>query len=172
MPGWQVDPSTWQSFMRGEHPRKDTGLVPLARDGRRGKECCPQCQLTSSHRSPPVHLLLLPIINVPFERIGMDLKGPLPKCARGHEYILTIVCYANQYPEALPLRKAISRSIARKLVLLFSCVGIPRELLTDQGTPLISKLIKDLAHSYRSTTSVPQFITLRQMAWWNSTTRP
>eukprot|EP00063_Salmo_salar_P014535 XP_013989370.1 PREDICTED: uncharacterized protein LOC106566074 [Salmo salar] len=37
---------------------------------------------------------------VPFERMAMDLVGPLVKTARGHQYILFIVDYTTRYPEA------------------------------------------------------------------------
>lgn len=72
----------------------------------------------------------------------MDMVGPLLKSALGHEYILVIVNYITRYPEALPLRKTIY--IATELVLLFSRVGIPKELLTNQGMPFVSKLMADL----------------------------
>ncbi len=94
----------------------------------------------SPRMSPPSPLIPLPIIEVPFERIGMNLVGPLPKSARGHEHILVIIDYATRYPEAVPLRKAT----ARKLFLLCSRVGIPTEILTDQGTPFMSRLMADL----------------------------
>lgn len=68
--------------------------------------------------------------------------GAASQVRPGHEYILVIGDYITRYPEVL--RKATSKSIARELVLRFSHVGIPKELLTDQGTPLISKLMKDL----------------------------
>ncbi|KAL0194996.1 hypothetical protein M9458_008568, partial [Cirrhinus mrigala] len=108
-------------------------------------EACPTCQRTSPRKPPPSPLIRLPIIEVPFERIGMDLVGPLPKSARGHEHILVIVDYATRYPEAVPLRKATAKNIARELFLLFSRVGIPSEILTDQGTPFMSRLMADLA---------------------------
>ncbi len=107
-------------------------------------QACPTCQRTSPRKSPPSPLIPLPIIEVPFERIGMNLVGPLPKSARGHEHILVIVDYATRYPEAVPLRKATAKSIARELFLLCSRVGIPAEILTDQGTPFMSRLIADL----------------------------
>ncbi|KAL0148578.1 hypothetical protein M9458_056125 [Cirrhinus mrigala] len=108
-------------------------------------EACPTCQRTSPRKPPPSPLIPLPIIEVPFERIGMDLVGPLPKSARGHEHILVIVDYATRYPEAVSLRKATAKNIARELFLLFSRVGIPSEILTDQGTPFMSRLMADLA---------------------------
>ena len=75
----------------------------------------------------------------------MDLVGPFPRSARGHQYILVIMDYATRYPEALPLRTMASKGIARELMLLISRVGIPDEILTEQGTPFMSKIMKDLA---------------------------
>ncbi len=107
-------------------------------------QACPTCQRTSPRTPPPSPLIPLPIIEVPFMRIGMDLVGPLPKSARGHEHILVIVDYATRYPEAIPLRKATSKAIGQELFLLCSRVGIPSEILTDQGTPFMSRLMADL----------------------------
>lgn len=73
----------------------------------------------------------------------MELISLPHKSARGHEYILVMVDYATCYPEAVLLWKATSKNIARLLVFFFSCVGLPKELLTDQGTPFILKLIAD-----------------------------
>ncbi len=63
-------------------------------------QACPTCQRTFPHHPPPSPLILLPVIEVPFERIGMDLVGLLSKSAQGHEHILVILDYATRYPEA------------------------------------------------------------------------
>uniref|UniRef100_A0A3B1KDF6 Gypsy retrotransposon integrase-like protein 1 n=1 Tax=Astyanax mexicanus TaxID=7994 RepID=A0A3B1KDF6_ASTMX len=118
---------------------------------------CSTCQLTSPYKPPPAPLVPLPIIETPYQRLGMDIVGPLPKSGRGHEYILVMVDYATRYPDAVPLRKATSKAIAKELVLLMSRVGIPKEILTDQGTPFVSKLMNDLCRLLqvkRLTTSV------------------
>ncbi|XP_073699827.1 NLR family CARD domain-containing protein 3-like [Garra rufa] len=105
---------------------------------------------TTSPRKPPRSPLIpLPTIDVPIERIGMDLVGPLPKSARGHEHILVVVDYATRYPEAVPLRKATAKNIAQELFQLFSRVGIPTKILTDQGTPFMSRLMADLCRLLR-----------------------
>ncbi|KAL0176818.1 hypothetical protein M9458_029148, partial [Cirrhinus mrigala] len=112
-------------------------------------QACPTCQITAPRTPPPSPLIPLPIIEVPFERIGLDLVGPLPKSARGHKHILVIVDYATRYPEAVPLRKATAKAIAQELFLLASRVGIPAEILTDQGTPFMSRLMADLCRLLR-----------------------
>uniref|UniRef100_A0A8C1VW95 Gypsy retrotransposon integrase-like protein 1 n=1 Tax=Cyprinus carpio TaxID=7962 RepID=A0A8C1VW95_CYPCA len=107
-------------------------------------QACPTCQRTSPSTPPPSPLIPLPIIEVPYERIRMDLVGPLPKSARGHKHILVILDYATRYPEAIPLRKATAKAIAQELFLLSSRVGIPAPILTDQGTPFMSRVMADL----------------------------
>lgn len=64
----------------------------------------------------------------------MDLVGPLqPPTDRGNRYILTVVDYATRYPEAVALRGIETERVAEALVDIFSRVGVPSEMLTDQG---------------------------------------
>ncbi|XP_075939166.1 uncharacterized protein LOC142940136 [Anarhichas minor] len=110
---------------------------------------CIECQKMSPEPHFKSPLIPLPIIDVPFSRIAMDLVGPLAKSARGHQYILVILDYATRYPEAIPLRNMTTKRIARELIYLFSRVGIPKEMLTDQGTPFMSKVMKDLCRLFK-----------------------
>lgn len=48
------------------------------------------------------------------------------------------------YPESVPLRKAAFNNIAKELVLLLSHVGLPKNILTDQRTPFVARLLQDL----------------------------
>ena len=35
----------------------------------------------------------------PFERIAIDIVGPLPRSRKGYQYVLVIYDYATWYPE-------------------------------------------------------------------------
>ncbi|TKS65328.1 Retrovirus-related Pol polyprotein from transposon 17.6 [Collichthys lucidus] len=105
---------------------------------------CEVCQLTSAKGVTRAHLQSLPIIDTPFERIGMDIVGPLEKSSSGHRYILVLCDYATRYPEAFPLRSFKARQVADCLLHLFSRVGIPKEILTDCGTNFLSKLLQQV----------------------------
>ncbi len=83
-------------------------------------------------------------MQVPFERIGMDLIGPLERSARGHRFALVLVDYATRYPEAVALRNISAKSVAEALFSMISRVGIPKEILTDQGTAFMSRTIRKL----------------------------
>ena len=109
---------------------------------------CPQCQLVArklkSHRAP---LKPTEIVTEPFKKVAIDLVGELPKSSSGYKYILTIVDYATRYPEAIPLRTTSSKVIADALIQFFSRVGIPEELVSDQGSNFIGKLMTELYES-------------------------
>lgn len=74
----------------------------------------------------------------------MDIAGPLEKSSSGYQYILVICDYATRFPEAFPLRSITTLKVISALVQLFSRVGIPEEILTDQGTNFTSKLMSQL----------------------------
>uniref|UniRef100_A0A3B3HBU1 Gypsy retrotransposon integrase-like protein 1 n=1 Tax=Oryzias latipes TaxID=8090 RepID=A0A3B3HBU1_ORYLA len=102
---------------------------------------CPQCQLTSLNKVKQAPLHPLPVISTPFQRIAMDIVGPLEKSSSGNKYILVICDYATRFPEAFPLRTIKTKAIINALVQLFSRVGVPSEILTDQGTNFTSNLM-------------------------------
>ena len=105
---------------------------------------CAECQLHSPKVTCRNPLIPLPIIDVPFRRLGMDILGPLPKSSRGHRYVLVLMDYATRYPEAVPLRTATGKTIAKELFLLYSRVGIVEEILTDQGTCFMSQVMREM----------------------------
>ncbi len=111
---------------------------------RRWCAACRECQLVNPPASPKAPLRPLPLMQVPFERIGMDLIGPLERSARGHRFALVLVDYATRYPEAVALRNISAKSVAEALFSMISRVGIPKEILTDQGTAFMSRTISEL----------------------------
>ncbi len=111
---------------------------------RRWCAACRECQLVNPPATAKAPLRPLPLMEVPFERIGMDLIGPLERSARGYRFALVLVDYATRYPEAVPLRSISAKSVAEALFRLISRVGIPKEILTDQGTAFMSRTLKEL----------------------------
>ena len=88
-------------------------------------------------------MISMPLIGKPFQRIAMDVVGPLPKSKSGNWFILTICDYATCYPEAVPLPSTEAERVAKELIKLFSRVGIPDEILTDQGSNFMPSLLQE-----------------------------
>eukprot|EP00731_Ephydatia_muelleri_P003022 Em0001g3022a len=51
---------------------------------------------------------------------------------------------AIKYPEAVPMRVVDAESVAEELVKMFARVGIPGEILTDQGSNFTSQLLTEI----------------------------
>jgi hypothetical protein len=107
---------------------------------------CSICQKTEPKgRVKPVPLERVPVIDVPFSRICIDLIGPLnPTSARGHRYVLTCVDVATRYPHAVPLKSITSEAVAEALVSIFSSTGLPDEILCDQGTQFTADVMREV----------------------------
>ena len=90
-------------------------------------------KLHSTPRYQWVPLIPLAVMKEPFERIAIDIVGPLLRSRNGYQYVLVICDYATRYPEAMPLQCTDAHRVAEELIVLFSRVGIPREILSDQG---------------------------------------
>ena len=107
--------------------------------------CCENC----AKRKMPIpkkHSALQPsLVGAPFERIAMDILGPLPRSRRGNRYILVIMDYFTKWAEAFPLRNQEAETVARVLVEQFICrYGVPISLHTDQGSNFESNLFQNV----------------------------
>ena len=85
-----------------------------------------------------------PVLTEPFEQMAFDLVSPLPKAKGGYRFVLTAVCMATRWPEAIPLKSITARAVAEGMVNIFSRTAIPLQILSDQGTQFLSSLVKDL----------------------------
>ena len=106
---------------------------------------CPECQKgMQTGRITRAPLISIPPIEKPFQRIVFDFVGPLPLTNNRNRYILVCIDYTTGYPEAIPLTNHEAETVAGALISMFSRVGVPKELLTDQGSNFMSDLIKQV----------------------------
>ena len=120
---------------------------------------CDVCQKTVARGSVPrAPLGDMPLIDQLFERVAIDLVGPIAAASdKGHRYILTLVNYATRYPEAVPLKKIDTETVAEALLDMYSRVGVPKEVLSDLGTQFTSECMKEVSKllSIRRLTTSP-----------------
>ena len=109
---------------------------------------CPTCQKCSKTKSRKAPMMERRVMTEPFEVVAMDIVGPMPKGKGGCIYLLTLIDMASKWPEAIPLRSTTSKAVAG-LSELISRVGIPLQVLSDQGSQfmgsIMAKLCKDLS---------------------------
>ena len=106
---------------------------------------CSQCQKNVKkgkvYKAP---LISIPPMDEPFSRVAIDIVGPLIRSEQGNKFILVACDYGTKYPEAIPLKTINAETVANTLVEMFSRTGIPREILSDQGSNFMSDLVKNL----------------------------
>ena len=105
---------------------------------------CEVCQRSQPRQPGRVGLVPMPLISKPFQWIAMDLVGPLPRSQRGNHFILVVCYYATRYPEAFALPSTEAPRIAKELIGLFTHVGVPEEILSNQGANFMSSLLEEV----------------------------
>ena len=109
---------------------------------------CRNCQICqqNKNRNLQIKANLVPMVaDLPFERLGMDIIGPLPTSRKGNRYILIFVDYLTRYTEAFALKEIGAPTIAKYFVERIICrYGSPKVLHSDQGTNFTSSFMREV----------------------------
>ena len=71
----------------------------------------------------------------PFERWALDFVGPITPMSKKKRYILVCIDYVTKWVEAKSLYQSNEQSVVDFLFEeIFTRFGVPREIVTDQGT--------------------------------------
>ena len=112
---------------------------------------CPVCQKAGPLTTrDPLHPLS--IIKELFKRMIMDVVGYLPCTKSGNNFLLVVMDYATKWPEAFVLRNVTTETVVHCLVDMTARIAMPEELLFDNGSNFMSKVIKQ----YCETTEIKQ----------------
>ena len=107
---------------------------------------CDSCQKNKKDKSiKKAPMELTSTSEEAMEKLFLDIVGPLPETFNGNKYILTMQDDLSKYSFAIPTENHLAETVARLLVkFVFTKFGIPRFILTDQGTDFTSKLMKNV----------------------------
>lgn len=106
---------------------------------------CDKCQKQKFHRNIKQPMCITSTATTAFDKIFLDLVGPLTKDANGYCYILTLQCELTKYVEAYPLLNKETETVARAFIDNFILrYGIPNEIATDRGTEFISSTMQEV----------------------------
>ena len=108
------------------------------------KRCAP-CAQYHRGKAPRQSPLVPFLAGEPFETVAIDVTGKHPKSARGNEYMITAIDTFSKYAEAYPVRNHTAETVAKVLTdNFFTRYGMPKRILTDQGSEFESRLFKEL----------------------------
>jgi Integrase zinc binding domain/Integrase core domain len=111
-------------------------------------KACDVCQRKGKmKKNNPLH----PIeTRPPFEKIGIDLIGPLPITSNQNRYIVVAIDYGTKWAEARAIKDAAATTIVPFLYEDIICRhGFPKELISDRGTTFANELIRTLCQNYQ-----------------------
>jgi len=111
-------------------------------------KACDVCQRRGNTKIPGP---LNPIkVGQPFDRIGIDIVGPLPKTDNNKKYIVNAVDYLTKWTEARALEKATAEEVATFIYEDIICRhGCPKIILSDRGSHFVAKIINSLCDRFR-----------------------
>ncbi|XP_026743752.1 uncharacterized protein LOC113505319 [Trichoplusia ni] len=123
---------------------------------------CNSCQtnkaLRKINRAP---MQITSTSTAPFERMSLDIVGPLPESGTAKiKYILTLQDDLTKYSIAYPIRSTTAEETSDCLIHFISLFGIPKTILTDQGTNFTAELFKETC----------KFLKIKQL--WSSPYHP
>lgn len=81
----------------------------------------------------------------PFQKLFMDIVGPLPETSLSNKYILTAQDDLTKYSFAIAISNMEAKTVAEALVTNIICsFGTPESILTDQGSNFLSQIFKNI----------------------------
>jgi len=104
------------------------------------RECQCQRKITVLDRVP-IQAVIRP--DCAFDTISIDCAGPIdPPSGRGHNYILVAIDHCTRWAEAIPLKTLAAKETCAALNVIFQRTGVPRVIISDNGTNFVSNLNK------------------------------
>ncbi|GFT59336.1 hypothetical protein TNCV_3892551 [Trichonephila clavipes] len=108
-------------------------------------ESCSECIRYKATNQKPAGLLQTPVPAQRFESIAIDLFGPLPETTEGMKWIFIVEDYTTKWVELFPLKQATAKECAMTLLNeVFLRYGVPRRLISDNGTQFVSAVMQQL----------------------------
>jgi len=104
---------------------------------------------------PPLGLR---VVGYPFERVAIDVMGPLRRTERGNRYILVVGDYFTKWVESYAIPDQEAATVASVLCSEFLCrFGVPTEIHSDQGRNFESTLFREICElmGIRKTRTTP-----------------
>ncbi|XP_030262999.1 uncharacterized protein LOC115575252 [Sparus aurata] len=93
-------------------------------------------------------------VKEPWEWLGLDIRGPLPKTLNEHKYILTVTDYFSKWVEAVPMQSCLPSVVAKHIVDIIAHFGYPIRILSRLPHDIVQKVNKELKDQLKVTVAL------------------
>jgi hypothetical protein len=118
----------------------------LAKDCLEYVQRCQECQRVNIARKG-YHPMTAVHAQLPGEHMAIDLAGPFPVQSDGNEFLLIVVDVCTRFVILEPIPNKATLTIAKALFRLFSIIGFPRVLQSDNGREFVSDVMKSMTET-------------------------
>ncbi|RDY06044.1 gag-pol, partial [Mucuna pruriens] len=102
--------------------------------------------ITRRHEMPQQPILFCEVFDV----WGIDFMGPFP-VSNGYSYILLAIDYVSRWVEAIATKTNDAKVVVDFLKCNIFCrFGMPKALLSDQGSHFCNRAMSSFLHKYRN----------------------
>ena len=116
------------------------------------KRYCQSCDVCQRNMPKCIKAPLgrMPTFVCPWKNVAIDLIGPIePMSEDKHRFILVMIDYATRYPEAVPLKDAKAETIADALFVMWTRLGFPEQLMSDNASNFTGSLMTEVLETLR-----------------------
>ena len=111
---------------------------------------CLTCAQRKAYGQSKAPLKPIPAATRVWERIAMDIVGPVETSRIGNSYILVLSDYASRFVMTIPMVDQKARTVAGHLVNeIITKYGAPEQILTDQGSNFLSELVEQICQLFK-----------------------
>lgn len=106
---------------------------------------CDKCQLHKNTIKKSVPLAVTPTSTTQFEKVSIDLVGPLPETEEGNKFLFTCQDDLSKYLIAIPIPNSEAITVANifvtQVILVYST---PTYAISDNGVQFLSNIFKEV----------------------------
>ena len=137
------------------------------------KKACVVCQAYNNDRQKrPEHLYPTSPPEGPNQLISIDFSGPFLPTPQNSRYVLCLTDYFTKFVTALPLPNCLAATTAAAIFKDCICrYGVPKSLITDQGTSFRNHLMSKLSKLIGRITYFAHHVTQCLMDRWGDLMR-
>ena len=110
---------------------------------------CTTCATGKGRLGPKVYGKI-PLPDRPFELIGIDTIGPLPRTVDRNEYVIVVTDYHTRWVEAYPSPRDDADAVSKVLLEVFSRHGCPDRMISDRGASYLNDAVDRLCARLRT----------------------
>ena len=117
---------------------------------RRVIRSCEVCQVAKTSRKSKSKEVQRLYSGRPWQKVAIDLVGPLPATELGNRWILVLTDHFSRWQDAIPLPDATASTVAEALDhRIFAYNGLPESIHSDQGSQFQGALMTELCKLWK-----------------------